>query len=42
VRGASPGQVGEIACEAGIALHELVQESSSLENVFLELTSRSR
>jgi ABC-2 type transport system ATP-binding protein len=39
VRGASPGQVGELASKAGIALQELVEESSTLERVFLELTS---
>ena len=39
VRGASPGEVGELALQAGIALHELVRESSTLEKVFLELTS---
>jgi ABC-2 type transport system ATP-binding protein len=39
VHGASPAQVGELASGAGIALHELVEESSTLENVFLELTS---
>jgi ABC-2 type transport system ATP-binding protein len=39
VRGATPGQVGELASQAGIVLHELVQESWTLERVFLELTS---
>jgi ABC-2 type transport system ATP-binding protein len=39
VRGASAAQVGELASGAGIALHELVEESSTLENVFLELTA---
>jgi ABC-2 type transport system ATP-binding protein len=38
IRGASPGQVGEIAAAAGIPLHELAQESSTLERVFLDLT----
>jgi ABC-2 type transport system ATP-binding protein len=41
VRGASSAQVGELASGAGIPLHELVQESSTLESVFLELTSGS-
>jgi ABC-2 type transport system ATP-binding protein len=41
VRGASAARVGELASSAGIALHELVQESSTLEKVFLELTSGS-
>jgi ABC-2 type transport system ATP-binding protein len=39
VRGASPAQVGELASGAGIALHELVEESPTLEKVFLELTA---
>jgi ABC-2 type transport system ATP-binding protein len=39
VGGAPPDRVGELASEAGIVLHELVQESSTLEKVFLELTS---
>jgi ABC-2 type transport system ATP-binding protein len=38
VRGASPAQIGELAGQAGITLHELTQASSSLERVFLELT----
>ncbi len=41
VQGASPARVGELAAEAGIALHELVPESPTLEKVFLELTSGS-
>jgi ABC-2 type transport system ATP-binding protein len=32
-------QVGEIAAAKGIVLHELVAESSSLEEAFLDLTS---
>jgi ABC-2 type transport system ATP-binding protein len=39
VRGASVAQVGELAWSAGIRVHRLVEESSALENVFLELTS---
>jgi ABC-2 type transport system ATP-binding protein len=35
---APPEQVGEVAAEAGIVLHELRIEESSLEEVFLELT----
>jgi hypothetical protein len=31
--------VGEIAAAKGIVLHELVAESSSLEEAFLDLTS---
>ncbi len=39
VRGADSESVGEIAFAAGIPLHELVTEGSSLEEIFLELTS---
>ena len=39
VDGAPGAQIGELACAAGIPLHELVPESSSLEDVFLELTA---
>ena len=39
VRGADSERVGEIAFAAGIPLHELVTERSSLEDIFLELTS---
>jgi ABC-2 type transport system ATP-binding protein len=39
VRGASSARIGQLASDAGIALHELAQESSTLEKVFLELTS---
>ena len=42
VHGASTGQIGELASGAGIALHELAQESPTLERVFLELTSGSK
>jgi ABC-2 type transport system ATP-binding protein len=42
VRGASPERVGEIALGAGVALSELVEESSTLEKAFLELTSGGR
>ncbi len=38
VRGTTPERVGEIAAAAQIVLHELVAESSTLEEVFLELT----
>jgi len=41
VRGASPEQIAELAAGSEIVLHELVQESPTLENVFLELTSAS-
>jgi ABC-2 type transport system ATP-binding protein len=34
----SPERVGEVAAAKGVVLHELTAESSSLEDVFLELT----
>jgi ABC-2 type transport system ATP-binding protein len=37
--GTTSERVGEVAAAAGIVLHELVAEESSLEEVFLELTS---
>jgi ABC-2 type transport system ATP-binding protein len=40
VEGASSARVGELAFAAGFPLHELVPESSSLEEVFLELTTK--
>jgi ABC-2 type transport system ATP-binding protein len=36
---APPEKVGDLAAEAGIPLHELVVDSGSLEEAFLELTS---
>ena len=39
VAGAASAQVGALAARAGIELHELVQETTSLEEVFLGLTS---
>ncbi|HSP71788.1 MAG TPA: ATP-binding cassette domain-containing protein [Gaiellaceae bacterium] len=39
VHGATCERVGEVAAAAGIVLHELTPEESSLEEVFLELTS---
>jgi ABC-2 type transport system ATP-binding protein len=39
VHGVSSDTVGEIALESRVALRELVPESSSLEDIFLELTS---
>ena len=39
VEGAPSAQIGELAFAAGIPLHELVPESTSLEDVFLELTA---
>jgi ABC-2 type transport system ATP-binding protein len=41
VRGADSERVGEIAFAAVIPLHELVTEGSSLEQIFLELTSET-
>ncbi|HEY5816615.1 MAG TPA: ATP-binding cassette domain-containing protein [Solirubrobacterales bacterium] len=38
VRGRSAAQIGELALELGIALHELTPQRSSLEERFLELT----
>jgi ABC-2 type transport system ATP-binding protein len=40
VEGAPSARVGEIAFHAGVPVHELVPESSSLEDVFLELTAK--
>jgi ABC-2 type transport system ATP-binding protein len=39
VRGADTDRVGEIAFGAGVPVHELLTEGSSLEEIFLELTS---
>jgi ABC-2 type transport system ATP-binding protein len=39
VHGATIEQVGDIAFAAGVPVHELVTEGSSLEEIFLELTS---
>lgn len=41
VAGAQAAKVGELAAGAGVTLHELVQESTSLEEVFLDLTSEA-
>ena len=38
---APPETVGDLAAEAGIPVHELVVDSGSLEEAFLELTSES-
>jgi ABC-2 type transport system ATP-binding protein len=38
VHGTSSEHVGDVAFAAGVALHELVTEGSSLEQIFLELT----
>jgi ABC-2 type transport system ATP-binding protein len=42
VRGAGGERVGEIAFAAGIPLHELTIERSSLEEIFLTLTAETR
>ena len=39
VDGTTSDRVGEIAAAAGLVLHELAPQGSSLEQVFLELTS---
>ena len=39
---APSARVGEVAAEARIVLHELVAESGTLEDVFLELTEAER
>jgi ABC-2 type transport system ATP-binding protein len=39
VEGVPSAHVGELAFRAGVPLHELVAESSTLEDVFLELTA---
>jgi ABC-2 type transport system ATP-binding protein len=41
VRGASAADVGELAAGQGIALHQLVTRSASLEDAYLELTAAS-
>jgi ABC-2 type transport system ATP-binding protein len=41
VEGAPSARIGDIAFRAGIPLEELVSESSSLEDVFLELTAEA-
>jgi ABC-2 type transport system ATP-binding protein len=40
VHGTTSEHVGDVAFAAGIPLHELVTEGSSLEQIFLELTSQ--
>jgi ABC-2 type transport system ATP-binding protein len=41
VHGASSERVGEIAFAAGVAVHELLTDGGSLEEIFLELTSEA-
>jgi ABC-2 type transport system ATP-binding protein len=42
IHGATAGQVGAIAHTAGVEVRQLVTESASLEDVFLELTAGAR
>jgi ABC-2 type transport system ATP-binding protein len=42
VHGATAARVGDLAFAAGIPLHELVTEGSSLEEVFLDLTAEGQ
>ena len=42
VHGVTADQIGQIACDAQIAVAQLVTESSSLEDVFLELTTEGQ
>lgn len=42
VRGCTTAEIGERACEAGIALHELTPQVGSLEELFLEWTTEDR
>jgi ABC-2 type transport system ATP-binding protein len=41
VDGAAAGTVGDVALAAGVAVHGLAEERSSLEQVYLELTATS-
>jgi ABC-2 type transport system ATP-binding protein len=41
INGASSEQVGELAFAAGVPVHELVADSGSLEEIFLQLTSET-
>jgi ABC-2 type transport system ATP-binding protein len=42
VHGVPAARIGELALEANVAVRQLVSESSSLEDVFLELTAEPR
>jgi ABC-2 type transport system ATP-binding protein len=42
VHGATAERVGDIAFAAGIPIHELLTEGSSLEEIFLELTAETK
>ncbi len=39
VHGVTSEKLGDLAFAAGVPIHELVAEGSSLEDVFLELTT---
>jgi ABC-2 type transport system ATP-binding protein len=39
VRGSSPARIGDVAREHGIAVHELVPETATLEEAFMEVTA---
>jgi ABC-2 type transport system ATP-binding protein len=41
VQGLSAAQIGDIACEHGLALHELATQHASLEQAFMEMTQDS-
>ncbi len=38
VRGSAADQIGDLAREHGIAVHELVPQTATLEEAFMELT----
>jgi ABC-2 type transport system ATP-binding protein len=40
VRGIDEAAIGEIAARHGLVLHELAPQTASLEEVFMELTSK--
>jgi ABC-2 type transport system ATP-binding protein len=39
VRGVDIAEIGDLACRAGVALHELTPQAGSLEELFLDWTS---
>jgi ABC-2 type transport system ATP-binding protein len=41
VEGATPETVGDVALDVGVAVHRLIEEHSSLEQVYLDLTGDS-
>ncbi len=42
VRGPSAAEVGELAHAQGVAIHELLTEQASLEDLFLEIAGTRR